>query len=1032
MYGWSAKEAMGRAIVEVTPSEEMVERAEEIMAEILAGRSWSGEFMVRRKDGSIFPALVTDTPVHDEQGNLVAIVGVSTDITEIKQTEELRRSEERFRLLAENAQDLIALYRLNPTPGFEYVSQSSTAITGYTPEEYYADPELAYKIVHPDDMHLLDETLQHPEAPSTIRWIRKDGRVIWTEQRNKPIYDEAGELVAIEGIARDITERVRADEELRESERRFSNVVSNANAYIYRCLNEPGYQNEFASHYALELTGYPPEDLLVDGEVRFGDLIVEEDRGRVWEEIQEALAENRSFGLRYAIHRRDGEIRHVQEYGQGIHDEYGEVVALEGLVYDVTELVRAEERLRESEERYRTLVERIPAIVYVQEPGEPSRTTYVSPQNEEILGYSPEECLADPDHWIKILHPDDRERVLAEDRRTNRSGSFFAMEYRQFARDGRVVWIRDEAALVRSAEGESLYWLGVQTDITERMQAEEERSLLVSLVESSQDAIFATTPDAIVASWNRSAERLYGYSAEEMIGQSVSILMPPDRLNRLAEAIENIKQGQSVGAEDTVQIKKDGGTVYTSVTISPIKDAQGNVIRASVIARDITERKALEEQLEHRAFHDSLTDLPNRHLFMDRLGQTLRRSRRPRKRKVAVLFMDLDNFKIVNDSLGHELGDKLLVAVVERLRGSLRPEDTLARFGGDEFTVLIEDVENPEDVVRVAERIVEDLREPFVIDERELFVRASTGIAMGDAHTKSSEELLRDADTAMYRAKADAVDYRMFDPEMYGRVLERLDLENDLRRALEKAEFTIRYQPKFRLGQTDRIEGVEALVRWEHPQRGFMLPDDFILVAEETGLIIPIGGWVMQEACRQAREWLERYPSGEPWSVCVNLSAAQVRHPGLLKEVSLALRESGLEPGSLTLEITEGTLLKDTAVIETVFGELKALGVRLIIDDFGREYSSLSYLNRLPVDGLKIDGSFMESLGQDPSSTTIVEAVISLAHSLGLEVTGEGVESAEQLENLRRMGCDLVQGHLFARPLPSEQVESLLEDQAVY
>jgi PAS domain S-box-containing protein len=269
LYGWSAKEVMGRPIVEITPSEDLAEQAEEIMGTLSHGRSWTGEFVVQRKDGTTFPALVTDTPVHDEQGNLVAIIGISTDITEIKQTEELRRSEERFRLLAENAQDLIALYRFKPTPGFEYVSPSATTITGYTPEEYYADPELAYKIVHPDDAYLLDETLHQPEAPSVIRWVRKDGRVVWTEQRNKPIYDEMGELVAIEGIARDITERVRGEEKLKESERRFSSVVSNANSYVYRCLNEPGYQNEFASDYALELTGYPPEDLLVGGEVRF-------------------------------------------------------------------------------------------------------------------------------------------------------------------------------------------------------------------------------------------------------------------------------------------------------------------------------------------------------------------------------------------------------------------------------------------------------------------------------------------------------------------------------------------------------------------------------------------------------------------------------------------------------------------------------------------------------------------------------------------------------------------------------------------
>jgi EAL domain-containing protein (putative c-di-GMP-specific phosphodiesterase class I) len=289
--------------------------------------------------------------------------------------------------------------------------------------------------------------------------------------------------------------------------------------------------------------------------------------------------------------------------------------------------------------------------------------------------------------------------------------------------------------------------------------------------------------------------------------------------------------------------------------------------------------------------------------------------------------------------------------------------------------------------------------------------------------------LLRNADTAMYRDKEDAADYQIFDSAMYERDLRRLELESDLQHALEKEEFTLYYQPKFRLGQQqDRIEALEALVRWEHPQRGFMLPGDFIPIAEETGHIIPIGGWIMKEACRQAKGWQERYPSEPPVAVCVNLSAEQVRHPGLFKDVGSALGESGLEPGSLILELTEGTLLKDTELIETIFGKLTALGVRLAIDDFGKEYSSLSYLNRLPVDILKIDRRFLENLGENPGNKIIVEAVVSLAHSLGLEVTGEGVESAEQLDLLRRIGCDFAQGYHLARPLPSEEVERLLAD----
>jgi diguanylate cyclase (GGDEF)-like protein/PAS domain S-box-containing protein len=825
-------------------------------------------------------------------------------------TRGMSRAERWLRSVVQNSSDIIAIFEDDGT--VRYVSPAVERILGYRPEELVGTG--IFEHLHPQDVEWVSrrfaEALENSAVmpPAELRIQAADGSWRYMETILNNLLDDPD----IRGIiinARDVTERKEAEEALKESERRFSSVVSDAHAYVYRCLNEPGYPNEFASDYALELTGYPPEDLLVGGKTRFGDLIVEEDRQRVWEEIQEALAEHRSFELRYAIRRRDGEIRHVQEYGRGIFENEGEVVALEGLVYDITELAETEHRLRTAETRYRTLVEHIPGVSYVQQVGHYHTLVYVSPQIEAITGYSPEDFVSDPELWYGIIHPDDRERVEAEDARTDETGEPFRMEYRLVHRDGRVVWVRDEAILVKDPEDRPSFWQGVMTDVTER--------------------------------------------------------------------------------------------------------------------------KALEERLQHQALHDSLTGLANRQLFVDRLGQALRRTRRRPKRQPAVLFMDLDNFKVINDSLGHELGNELLVAVAERLRGLMRPEDTLARFGGDEFTVLIEDVEDPTDTVRVVERITQVLREPFILEGRELLVKASVGIALSDARMKSSpEELLRNADVAMYRAKEDAAGYRMFDPAMYERVLERLELENDLRHALEREEFRVYYQPKFRLGQA-RIEGIEALVRWEHPQRGLMLPEGFIPIAEEMGLTIPIGGWVMKEACRQAKEWQECCPSEPPVSICVNLSAGQVRHPGLLHDVRSALSESDLDAGSLILEITEGALLKDTEVIETVFGALKALGVKLAIDDFGREYSSLSYLKRLPVDGLKIDGSFIGSLAEDPANTTIVEAVISLAHSLGLEVTGEGVETAEQLEHLRRMGCDLVQGDHLARPLPSEEVEPLLADRLI-
>ena len=942
-----------------------------------------------------------------------------------------------LRSVVENSSEIVTV--VDPDGTLRYANPAWQQLLGYDPDEAIGTMNVLDH-VHPEDLgHVLEETEKAlseggvATSKAEYRFRRKNGSWRWMESVGTYLLNDPA-VGGVVVVSRDVTERKEAEEAFRESERRLSSVVSHAHAYVYRCRNEPGWPNEYASEYALELTGYPPEDLLVGGKVRLGDLIVEGDRKRVWEEVQEALAEGRSFELRYAIRHRDGRTKHVQEYGRGVYDEEGEVVALEGLLYDVTEREQTEERLREAEERYRTLVERVPAIVYVQEPGEPSRTTYISPQNEAILGYAPEECLTDPDHWVKILHSDDRERVLVEDERSNENGDSFAMEYRQFAKDGRMVWVRDEATLVRDEAGEPLYWLGVQTDVTERRMTEtrlgEAEARYRSLVERVPVAIYRQEIDhnGAVTYISPQIEAITGYAPEEYEDPTfwVRNMHPDDRQRVLAEDERTDRTGEPFRVEFR-KFARDGRLIWLRDEAVLVRDEAGEPLYWQGVVSDITERKTLEEQLQHQAFHDPLTGLPNRSLFMDRLGQALTRTQRRRSgSEVAVLFMDLDGFKVINDSLGHDTGDRLLVAVAERLKGCFRSEDTLARFAGDEFVVLLEEVDGAEDALRGVRRITEEFRGPFALEGREIFVRFSIGVALGEADTKSPEGLLRDADIAMYRAKEDAADYRVFDPGMHQEALNRIDLENDLRLALEKEEFTLHYQPKFRLGQQDGIEGVEALVRWEHPKNGFMLPGEFIPLAEETGLIIPLGIWVVQEACRQVKEWQEHYPNEPPLAVCVNLSARQVRHPGLRNDVRSALRESGLEPNSLILEITEGTLLKDTQLIRTIFRDLKALGVRLTIDDFGKEYSSLSYLTRLPVDALKIDRSFLERFGEDPRNKTVVEAVVTLAHSLGLEVTGEGVERAEQLELLRGMGCDFAQGYYLARPVPSEEVKQLL------
>jgi diguanylate cyclase (GGDEF)-like protein len=383
--------------------------------------------------------------------------------------------------------------------------------------------------------------------------------------------------------------------------------------------------------------------------------------------------------------------------------------------------------------------------------------------------------------------------------------------------------------------------------------------------------------------------------------------------------------------------------------------------------------------------------------------------------------MDLDGFKVVNDSLGHEAGDSLLVAVAERLRGCLRPVDTLARFGGDEFVVLLEDVEGPDEPVRVAERIIDELGGPFTIEGRGLYARVSIGIALGEARTKGPEDLLRDADTAMYRAKDEGAGYSVFDPAMYERAIDRLQSENDLKRAVEREEFVVHYQPIVNL-RTGEVCAVEALVRWEHPEWGLLNPDEFIPIAEESGLVIPMGEQVLREACLRANEWQEEHARTPPLVMSVNLSAGQLSRPGLAETVEAILQESGLEGSRLTLDVTETVYVKTLEVNTTVMDRLRRLGVRISIDDFGMGYSSLSYLKRLPADILKVDKSFVGGLKEDGADTAIVRMIIELAHTLGVEVIAEGVETGEQAALLEEMGCDFGQGFYFSKPLPPEDL----------
>jgi diguanylate cyclase (GGDEF)-like protein/PAS domain S-box-containing protein len=458
-----------------------------------------------------------------------------------------------------------------------------------------------------------------------------------------------------------------------------------------------------------------------------------------------------------------------------------------------------------------------------------------------------------------------------------------------------------------------------------------------------------------------------------------------------------------------------------------VRDSAGKATRMSGSQTDITERKLTEEQLLHDALHDALTSLPNRALFMDRLGQAVERARRHAEFAFAVLFLDIDRFKLVNDSLGHTAGDQLLVEFGRRLTTSLRAGDTVARMGGDEFTVLLGDVADAADAIRMAERIEQGLARPFDIGGHELFASASIGIALSALGCDHPEDMLRDANIAMHRAKSAGKScIRVFDTTMHERAVALLRLETDLRRTPGRQEYVVQYQPILSL-KTGAVCGFEALARWQHPERGMLYPDEFIPLAEETGLIIDIDRWVMREACTQARAWQGIQRNVGPLAICVNLSARQFTHTGLVGYVEKVLSATGLDPRSLKLEITESVLMSDAETVTTTLERLKALGVELYLDDFGTGYSSLNYLHRFPIDVLKIDRCFISRMGADGRSSEVVRAIVTLAHELGMSVVAEGVETEGQLAEIRSLGCEYAQGHLFSVPVDAESAGALID-----
>ena len=534
-------------------------------------------------------------------------------------------------------------------------------------------------------------------------------------------------------------------------------------------------------------------------------------------------------------------------------------------------------------------------------------------------------------------------------------------------------------------------------------------------------------PDGRWIQVNKSLCEMLGYSEADLLKGTFQRITHPDDLNLILEQLLKLREGTIPSLQlEQRYFHKKGQLRWVLLSVTTVNNTQKHSANLIFQMQEISDRKQAEKKLVHDAFHDALTGLPNRMFFMDQLKQSLQRAKRTEDRPFAVLFLDFDRFKIINDSLGHMVGDQLLIAIAKRLRSSVRPRDTVARLGGDEFTILLDSLEHADDAIDMARRLLSNLSEHFKLPGREVFITASIGVALSTAGYEHAEEVLRDADTAMYRAKSlGRARYEIFDKGMNANATDSSQIETDLWRALERDELTLDYQPIVSL-RTGRISGFEALLRWLHPSRGMVSPLEFISVAEETGLIIPIGQWVLNKACRQTREWQKLYPQTPPLQISVNISPKQFMQRDLIDQISLALDSGGLSPASLKVEITEGMVMQNVESNMQMLGQLQALGVAISLDDFGTGYSSLSYLHRFPISILKIDQSFVSSMSNNQESLEIVRTILGLARNLKMEVIAEGVETLEQAKELRAMNCEYGQGFYFSRALNAEGAVGLL------
>jgi diguanylate cyclase (GGDEF)-like protein/PAS domain S-box-containing protein len=970
----------------------------------------------------------------DEIGSLAKSFNVTLEkIAEMKLlADERERSLEqvtrRYEVFFRDGYDLVVLLDREGT--VHYASPNIVSILGSKGLALQRREADVWSLVHPEDMHIADNAMAHLFSGTSqalnfeMRVLSDEPNERWFEVWASNVEDDA----ALNGVllnAREITNRKHDQVELLESERRLRLHFERMPLAVIEW--NPDLVVTGWNPAAEEIFGFSAEEAI--GQVMFNAMksaISSRDPARVLEKMN-LLQGVRSINTN---HRKDGTPITCEWTNTAITDVHGNLVSVTSIARDISANVRNEQTILESREQFRELVSALDGVVWEAIYGQ--QLVFMSERSQELLGYPPEAWTEVPDFWERRIHPEDFERVVQQVENCVRDGgNGLQYDYRFRVADGRYLWVRDIITISREANG-TIRLRGVMLDVTEtknnELKLEQSEARYALAMRGANDGIWDWDLSNLQMYGSQRSREIMGYSLDEnepITQELIESTIHPDDLERYQAAFMMHIKGETPNISIEFRVhNKDG--LYRWVLARGVgnRDETGRVTRLAGSITDLTARGA---------YYDPLTGLPGRRLLVDRLERVVASHQRNPEKGFSLLFTDLDRFKVINDSLGHAVGDALLLEVARRIDRSLRPGDIVARWGGDEFVLLLENT-TPKEAHKIAMRLRLLIGEPFKLGELETFTGISIGIVNSrsdpdatDANVAeaSAADYLRSADTAMYSAKAMGTGIEEYDLAMHSEALERMDLENALCRAIEYNELRVYYQPIMDV-EAGRIKSFEALVRWQHPKRGLVPPGDFIPLAEETGLIVQIGEWVLNESCRQLREWRDAGLVAPDLSINVNIASLQLQRHGFVEIVAEILESHQLEASSLNLEITESSVVHGSEHAERTLRELRQIGVGLHLDDFGTGYSSLSYLQRLPITTIKIDRTFIRDINLE-TNREIVRVIVSLAQTLKLGLICEGVETTQQLEWLHEMGCSKLQGYLFSKPVPADDAVTLIK-----